>query len=550
MCLAVLAYGQTEPQRQLEQQRRTITGTVVNAVSGEPVRRALVNAYGQSSEAVLTGPDGRFEMEDVPDGVINFNVTKPGYFDPSQIAGSEWVERPAYSVGAESTDFTLKLSPGARVTGQVTNSEGDPVSRLQVLAFVSALDRGRRQWRSAGQAMTDDDGDYTFQALPPGSYVVGVYGRVRSPERWDAEPDVIPPMYYPGASDVLSAQRIEVQAGQEFQADMRVRHVRGYKVTGSVIGAGSVQNVSLTLEDADGQNALFDAIQFDPKRAQFTIRGLPEGSWTLRASGFSAGGRGVAQDFYESDQAINVAGADISNMQIYLHRLGPIPVTLNQAEEQPQLNRPEGVLEGQPPISSPPVRVTLDPVDNSNQQPWLNIGQVSPDGKPMPLQFQNVRPGKYSLSVQSFGPQCLDSAWSGDSDLRREYLTVASGSEPQPITINLRSDCAKLDATLDSSETHQSGFLVVVPAGVGRPYVSQIGKAGANGTFILVGDVSNTGTLTLSPGTYELYAFTSLDGVEYTNPKVLQQFNGQTVSLDANQKLQVNLTLEDPKGTQ
>jgi len=60
----------------------TLRGTVVNSVTGEAVRGALVQIYFNGQRSVLTGPDGKFQFDGLPAGQTNITVAarKPGFF--------------------------------------------------------------------------------------------------------------------------------------------------------------------------------------------------------------------------------------------------------------------------------------------------------------------------------------------------------------------------------------------------------------------------------------------------------------------------------------
>jgi hypothetical protein len=47
--------------------------------------------------------------------------------------------------------------------------------------------------------------------------------------------------------------------------------------------------------------------------------------------------------------------------------------------------------------------------------------------------------------------------------------------------------------------------------------------------------------VTLSPGVYHVYAFTSIDELEYANPEVMRDFPSQEVELAPNQSLELTL---------
>src|SRR5260370_28201461 len=54
-----------------------LEGTVVNPVTGIPLSRALVEIMG-SGHMTMTGPDGRFEFDDLPAGQVVVLARKPG----------------------------------------------------------------------------------------------------------------------------------------------------------------------------------------------------------------------------------------------------------------------------------------------------------------------------------------------------------------------------------------------------------------------------------------------------------------------------------------
>src|SRR5580658_9794514 len=68
------------------QHLRKVTGMVVNAATGAGVGKALVQGPTTAGQvSVLTGPDGHFEIDDVPDGAVNLEPRKPGYFNEREL---------------------------------------------------------------------------------------------------------------------------------------------------------------------------------------------------------------------------------------------------------------------------------------------------------------------------------------------------------------------------------------------------------------------------------------------------------------------------------
>src|SRR5689334_22474340 len=63
----------------------TLRGIVVNGATGEPVPRALVRLNMSPPKMTLSGPDGRFQFDSLPQaGAIVF-AQKPGFYSPQEL---------------------------------------------------------------------------------------------------------------------------------------------------------------------------------------------------------------------------------------------------------------------------------------------------------------------------------------------------------------------------------------------------------------------------------------------------------------------------------
>ena len=63
----------------------TVSGTVVNSVTGEPISRALVQMNGMVQRVAMTESDGRFHFEGLPEAQVVFMAHKPGYFSDVEL---------------------------------------------------------------------------------------------------------------------------------------------------------------------------------------------------------------------------------------------------------------------------------------------------------------------------------------------------------------------------------------------------------------------------------------------------------------------------------
>lgn len=502
-------------------QRHTITGTVTNAITGEPVRRALVQLWGPQPINALTGPDGRFQIDDVPEGQAHFNITKPGFIDSLRAEPTQF-----FTVGSGSNDFHLKLTPAAKIVGRLTDQDDEPIEQAPVQVIAQLVNQGHKQWQPRNGSSTDDDGSYRIDDLPAGRYVVYVGGRSLMDSGSTESPDVIPPAYYPNGPELDSAQVIELQPGDEFHADFHLQAQRGFRVSGTIAGCPPSLAPYSRLENESGQMVSFAALKLDPGGGHFVIQPVPSGKYTLTVDANDREGH-----IYEARQEIVVDGEDINNLHLVLHPSASIAVSVNRPANQVQ-----GPIIG---AMGAGAMIWLKPAGGTNRQQFM----AQPNGNPASLSINNIVEGQYVLSVQTFGNECVESAWYGNVDLSRDYVVVGADGATQRLTINLTSNCATLSAKVDSGDAHPPGFAVVVPSdSVAEPKI--LGLSSSPGPF---SGPLQTGFLTLAPGSYQVYGFTTLDGVEYANPQVLRDYVGQVVDLTAGQKTELTLKLNQPK---
>ena len=144
----------------------TLKGTVVNALTGEPINRALVQV--PNAHSVMTASDGSFEVTGIPDVVTFLTARKPGFFnDPEIHPGRQFL----YINVAEVKDpQILKLTPQGIISGRVTDSAGDPIEYLSVGLVSSSIQDGRKRLVQSGQTTTNENGEYRLPQLRPGQY--------------------------------------------------------------------------------------------------------------------------------------------------------------------------------------------------------------------------------------------------------------------------------------------------------------------------------------------------------------------------------------------
>ncbi|HZQ52085.1 MAG TPA: carboxypeptidase regulatory-like domain-containing protein [Bryobacteraceae bacterium] len=519
LCLGQIhSPGQSAPGQVAPGQMRTVSGTVVNSVTGEPISHALVQVFGSENAAVFTGADGRFEIPNIPKQPINATARKPGY------TGA----RHMIPYGPDENNLTLKLTPDAGIHGRVTSDQGEPVEGIQVQAFGEQIAGGRKQERMASIATTDENGEYDLDSLAPGNYFLRTQQRplYRMSVALPAAQVAYPAEFYPDAPDRASAQAVKVLPGQTAEADFALKLIPTFRVSGAIGGAGN-GGIFVNMSGSDGEETS-TPVQFNPRTGRFTLTAVPAGSWTFT---FRARGGNNPANFAYAETQLDVK-SNLSNVVLALQPVLPIPVNIVHAADSARGPQPvvQLIPRGGASLLSRGIYMARPP------QAELQAQSAPPDT----LEIRDIPPGRYQVAVRTFAlNECLDTITSGSTDLMHTDLTVTEGAPPQPITVSLRNDCATVDGTVRAEGVTGLVYVLLVPdSGVGDPVVR---PAQPNGMFTFSG---------IRPDTYHVYAVPEIEDLEYTNPEALRGLSGQEITVSANQKAAVTLDLAAAGGSQ
>jgi hypothetical protein len=499
----------------------TVTGTVVNSVTGEPLGHALVRINGgMLQRTCFADGEGHFQFDGVTGNSLALTAQKPGYF------GDE--ELPAHSVqfvsvGPNSNSVVLKLSPSSAIVGRILDAADQPVEHMPVQLANRNVRDGRRRLELRGSQQTDEDGKFRFANLMPGSYYL-MAGPGTDDSRLLAEGQLpktgYPSVYYPGVPTLASASPLQLTAGQQAQADLSISAVPVYHISGLATGFSPAQGVGLQFFSQSGDQ-ISVAAKFNMETGVFQADSVPAGSYSLKA--FSQDGAQVLR----AETRLNV-NAPVDNLRLALAPVASIPIIVRQESRNTNSGAP-AIAAG---VS--PVYVHLTSTDPMG--PELYSTMLPTHAGPYLPSLQNVDPGSYSASILPQGDWYIASAQYGQTNLLYDDLTIPSGGPGFPIEIVLHDDGATLVGSIKSSDgSPERATILVVPergAKVNTKSVSSSGSAG----FTVTG---------LAPGDYLVFAFDYADGLEYTNPEALQSYISQAahVTLSPNQKSQVALGL-------
>jgi Carboxypeptidase regulatory-like domain len=337
-----------------------ISGRVVAVEGGRPVSRARVMITAGNDlpggRAMLTDESGVFDFTDLPAGRYTVTASKTGY-----VSISYGQRRPLQAgtplqltQGQQVRNLDLRLPRGSAITGHVFDESGEPLPGTTVRVLMYRYAQGNRQLVPAGNAQTDDRGEYRVWGLNPGDYYVSAVVRNFNvnplgrggpggpplplpapggpqgpgapagldPAALDAaltarglpglaalSGDVIgaddqnqmsyAPTYYPGAGSPAEARPVTVGLSAEVLGiDFNVMLVRTGRVSGHAANAdGSpVSNGNINLTPDAGTLArgavLGGGYGSRIQDGTFSIANVPPGRYILRATGSGGRGRG------------------------------------------------------------------------------------------------------------------------------------------------------------------------------------------------------------------------------------------------------------------
>ena len=152
--------------------KASVEGSVLDAVTREPVKKASVMLNGQVGLNAVTDASGHFAFRQLPAGQYMIQAHSEKY--PSGQGPLDTGQQLTISLSAEEEkkDIRLTLTPGASVRGRIVDEEGTPMPHCSVTgARFHDMGTGRTL-QQTGFAQTDDKGEYRISNLPRGKYYI------------------------------------------------------------------------------------------------------------------------------------------------------------------------------------------------------------------------------------------------------------------------------------------------------------------------------------------------------------------------------------------
>ena len=556
----------------------SISGTVVDGVTGTPIRRAIVNisdqASGFGSRTTVTEDDGSFAFRNLPAGRYLVTGTKAAY-----LATAYGVDKPmrpgsaptgsaiALTDGQQATDVMLRMTRGSVVTGVVRGPDGRPVRGVNVsLAYsLRAMLTGERTlaFVQGGGAVTDVRGVYRLFSVPPGEYIASVRmmennagvtndlesttdadvrrirnlvaGRSAGPAATMPAATTRRPTYgyatvfYPGTTLLSDASPITLGPGEERGGvDFQLQLVPQSRVTGVVTAQDGrpAPGIQVRISNASPYAAgpfLSWLTATTDAQGGFVLRAVPAGDYVLEIRPVGARGAGTPAATSWARANVSVApGVDVStNVTLQPGRTvsGQITLDTESSGAPPDFARMQVML--------------------MNRDGLTSAATITADGR---FTIAGVLPDAYRLSVYSVAAPPPAAGWFAKSG-------AIGGRDALDATVDVAEDVSGVSIVLTNRLTEVSGAIL---DGTGRPAPEyfivifpedqklwtwqsrriQRMRPASDGKFIF---------RNLPAGEYLIGAVTDLEQNQWYEPAFLSQMLGRSVKItlaDGDRKVQ------------
>jgi hypothetical protein len=471
----------------------SIDGTAVSSSSIAPVKKATValrNTQQNFSYVAVSDTSGHFQFPSVEPGTYTIgNVSAPGYvYQPP--AGRSAISRITVGEDQHINDLKVLLLPLGAISGKIIDDDGDPLAGATVQALHYMYSAGTRRLVGAGNATSDDRGEYRLFDLQPGHYFLRVSQRnpaFLAPV--NAHSDIqelgYESIYYPGVGDLSQALRVESTPGGEMIAvDFRLRKVPTYHIRGQITNPPRQGNIPLRVQPCQSQ------LEFDPtaqnvasiqQDGKFDARGLQPGVYCLITDQNAAQGR----NFGHAAATVTVTNRNVDDLQLTLAPVGDVSGSV-QADTQ---------------LKSPFTTINILFQGTTSADRSVSA-RVAADGT---FKLMGVAPGAHQITVTGVPPDVyLRSLEYDRQDVSNGSVEISQSGGT--LTLRLGTDTGRLNLTVqtDKGDAATGTLVVLVPDG-------RLASRRDLLRTIMTDPTGRSQVSNLAPGDYKIYAIEDTD---------------------------------------
>jgi len=538
LMVAALSHAQTAA----DPQKCTLAGTVVDAITKQPLRDATVFARALPSEAPastslaenpagLTDAGGRFSFENLAPGRYLVRASHPGYVNQAPGRSGFRSRLIRLSPGQHLDDAVVELTPEATISGHVFDAASKPIPGVKLQALRHSYRFGRSEFVEETTAVTDKAGEYRLAALPPGNYYLHAIPRQRTKKDSVAKTNYVP-AYFPEPPGQSGSTPLGLRPGEQLAGvTLTLNPVHTVTISGRLVVpehklAAGAEELTLVEEGAVARWPYETAVD---DKGNFEFAGIPQGNYVIMAERPALSEK---EKEMWGQRTVQVADADVKNIEV---ALSPGAELTGKISLEGTAN--VGTSNYGRSVDLSRIVVTLDLRHDSTVagfRPQVEAANVSAEGT---FVFRDVPPGNYRLNF-SPAPSGFYLKTARAPDILETGLTVTRGQLQQSIDLVLSSGTARVEGTALQDQRPSAGATVVlVPDSERRAQPSYYRQTITDnqGRFVLQDVV---------PGDYKLFAWQEIERGAYYDQDFLRQFEDQGKAVSLKEGASLNLQLE------
>lgn len=500
-----------------------ISGTVIDAATGDPVRKAIVTVtwHGtpRSWATMRSDGSGKFSFEGLPAGKYDLAAHKSALGVATY--GSTSVRQLGNQItlgdGEVHADIKLWFLRSASISGRVVDAEGEPVSGANVTLMRPGRQFGERILTNAQGASTNDRGEFKFTGLDPGQFYLRCVPNMGGPFMRNVvyfsggpEPvarDIMVPQFYGGARDSKDAAPVILRGGDALTGiDFHLTAEHPATISGRVIGVpaldppaeaslkppairnrrvfrGNEQGVIVSAIPAEDG---FPGGMSEAARApdyQFEMSGNIPGRYRLQAQVRAKDKNYYASQIVDAHDGVN---------EVLLTMVPSVEVKGHLRVEGPAANPVEGFS-----------------IALGGAGPGRNQDYSSPVKKDGSFTIENVPPGEWVVGVNGGSGTFEKSVRLGDKDFLYQRVEIPPGLDA-PLNIVISSNTATVSGAIDAGG--KGAGILLAPVGLVHTFTRFYYSVTADddGKFKMNG---------IAPGKYKIFALEKINPANFRNPE-------------------------------